>query len=495
MYGIAFLGALLGLSSFALAQREDGQFWPCNPIKNNTGACPPNPGLLTSKYEIDFTKIKAIPKEWTVSDYATINFGPDGAEFTYNKRYDAPQLWTNFFIFFGKVEIEMRVANGTGMISSAVLMSDDFDEIDFEFSGNNFGFSEAAAGIGQNNYFGKGITENYDRGLYFDVSEPQETFHTYSVEWRKANLKWGLDGRTVRTHEYIHSSGDSGSYQYPQTPSRFQLGIWAGGDPGQNAGTKAWAGGETDVNGGPYTMFVRKVTIHNYNPAYAYNWTDQSGKWQSIQLLKSPDAAVGKASSSVKPSSTSTKFSSTSSQSSSSSAVSSESSSTSVTNSRTSSSSSAASLQPSYETKSSSSTHASYSTQASSSTQASYSTKSSSSTTSTSSTSECTTTSKTTSSTSSTPPAYQINTPKPTTRTITTTKRVTSTSMIPAGYGSKPSTTTKVLTYTSTYRLVGTSTVKAASTKGLWGNWRGWTDGWWTTDAHGRMEYVGGRGG
>lgn len=122
-------GAFLLLAGSAIAQRADGQFWPCNPLFNATGACPPNPGLPTNKYEIDFTKIKSIPDDWTISNYATINFGPDGAEFTFNKRYDAPQLWTNFFIFFGRVDVEMRVANGTGMISSAVLISDDFDEI------------------------------------------------------------------------------------------------------------------------------------------------------------------------------------------------------------------------------------------------------------------------------------------------------------------------------------------------------------------------------
>lgn len=121
------------------AQRADGQFWPCNPIKNATGSCAPNPGLAQSSYTIDFTQQKSIPDDWSISNWATVNFGSLGAEFTYNKRYDAPQLWTNFFIFFGRVDVELRIANGTGMISSAVLMSDDFDEIDFEFSGNNFG--------------------------------------------------------------------------------------------------------------------------------------------------------------------------------------------------------------------------------------------------------------------------------------------------------------------------------------------------------------------
>jgi hypothetical protein len=129
---VSLLGLLLA-STGTSAQREDGQFWPCNPTKNATGACTPNPGLPSSTYSVDFTKVNAIPSDWTISNYATINFGANGAEFTYNKRYDAPQLWTNFFILFGRISVEARVANGTGMISSAVLMSDDFDEIGEQF--------------------------------------------------------------------------------------------------------------------------------------------------------------------------------------------------------------------------------------------------------------------------------------------------------------------------------------------------------------------------
>lgn len=121
MWGSTFVNVLLLATSIS-AQRFDGQFWPCNPLKNATGACPPNRGLPTSTYSVDFTKQTSVPDDWTVSNYATVNFGSQGAEFTFNKRWDAPQLWTDFFILFGRVSIVARVANGTGMISSAVLV-------------------------------------------------------------------------------------------------------------------------------------------------------------------------------------------------------------------------------------------------------------------------------------------------------------------------------------------------------------------------------------
>lgn len=58
-----------------------------------------------------------------MANYENVTLGPNGAEFTFNKRYDAPYMWTNKYMFFGHVEVVMRVAKGTGMISSAVLVS------------------------------------------------------------------------------------------------------------------------------------------------------------------------------------------------------------------------------------------------------------------------------------------------------------------------------------------------------------------------------------
>ncbi|KAI1333889.1 concanavalin A-like lectin/glucanase domain-containing protein [Xylariaceae sp. FL0016] len=269
-------------------QRFDGQYWACNPMKNLT--CPPNVGLNQFTYNIDFTKPPSdLSKDWSTSNYAKITYNTkdkNGAEFTYGKRYDAPQLFTNFYIFYGRVDVEMQVAPGTGIISSSVLMSDDFDEIDWEMSGNNFNLAaQYPGGVVQNNYFSKGITGAYDRGAYEPCPKPQTTFHTYSVDWTPSKLDWLIDGKVMRT--FLAAKADSTTHQYPQTPSKIQLGIWAGGDPGENTGTIHWAGGITNISAAPYTMFVRNVRITNYNPARYYNWTDQSGSSKSIKAQNS----------------------------------------------------------------------------------------------------------------------------------------------------------------------------------------------------------------
>ncbi|TIA79674.1 concanavalin A-like lectin/glucanase [Aureobasidium pullulans] len=289
--GLTQLATFFALAAVSIADT-------CNPLN---ARCPPNVGLATSAYEVDFTKQSSIPSEWTISDWATVKFGSKGAEFTVSKRFESPQLWTNFYIHYGKVEIVAQVAPGTGIVSSAVLMSDDADEIDWEWSGNNF---RDSAGKGQNNYYGKGIVGDYDRGSFFSVASPQTQFHTYTIDWTSTALTWSVDGTIVRT--LLAANTDSGSHQYPQTPAKFQLGIWAGGDPGNAWGTVDWAGGYTDFTKAPFTMYVKSVKITNYNPAYAYNWTDSSGSSKSIKIVQKPVVSSSSTTTTSPPTSSST---------------------------------------------------------------------------------------------------------------------------------------------------------------------------------------------
>ncbi|KAH0256756.1 carbohydrate-binding module family 50 protein, partial [Aureobasidium melanogenum] len=258
-----------------------------------------------STYTIDFTQQTTIPPDWTLSNYANLSFSPKGAEFTVAKRFDSPQLFTNWYIHYGKVEVVAQVASGTGIVSSAVLLSDDLDEIDLEFSGNNFGDTVSK---GQNNYYGKGITGDYDRASFFNVASPQTQFHTYTVDWTSTALTWSVDGIIVRT--LYTANADNGSHQYPQTPAKFQLGIWAAGDYGNAWGTVSWAGGYTDYTQAPFTMYVKSVQITNYNPAYAYNYTDNSGSSGSIKYLSAP-AVASSSTTSTPVSSSSTQIKST----------------------------------------------------------------------------------------------------------------------------------------------------------------------------------------
>jgi hypothetical protein len=181
----------------------------CNPLKGKSAGgkgrashtaniavatCPPIPGLATHDYSIDFTKSSGQSPNWTLADQAVVKYGANGAEFTFAKRGDAPYIWSSFYFLFGRVEVTLQAAPGQGIITGAVLMSDDLDEVDWEFSGSSF---NSPTGKVQTNFFGKGITGNYDRGTQPAVDSPTTKFHTYVLDWTPDAIVWSVDGNVM----------------------------------------------------------------------------------------------------------------------------------------------------------------------------------------------------------------------------------------------------------------------------------------------------------
>ena len=237
------------------------------------GTCPDDLGLITSDYFVDFTTVNSLPSDWSVASYETVNFGPNGAELTFAKRFDAPLIRTNFNFFFGSIEYVVQGALGKGIVSSMVLLSDDLDEVDWEMTGT--GGSQI-----ETNYYGKGLP-NYNNYQYVNVTTPQTEFHTYGVQWSSEALVWYIDNVVVRTL----TAAQAGDY-FPQTPMHVSLSLWDGGDPTEAPGTQNWAGGQTTF---PitenYTMYIKSVRINNAMPGVGYQYTDMSGRWQSIRVL------------------------------------------------------------------------------------------------------------------------------------------------------------------------------------------------------------------
>ena len=244
------------------------------------GTCPDTLGLTTSNYFIDFTTVNSLPSDWSVASYEAVNFGPNGAELTFAKRFDAPLIRTNFNFFFGSIEYVVQGAPGKGIVSSMVLLSDDLDEIDWEMTGT--GGSQI-----ETNYYGKGVP-NYNNYEYVNVTTPQTEFHTYGVQWSSEALVWYIDSVVVRTV----TAAQAGNY-FPQTPMHVSLSLWDGGDPLEAPGTQNWAGGETTFPiSENYTMYIKSVRINNAMPGGGYQYTDKSGSWQSIKVLSNTTTAV-----------------------------------------------------------------------------------------------------------------------------------------------------------------------------------------------------------
>lgn len=187
-------------------------------------ACPADPAFGQSHRTFDFTS-GAFPEDFTATGNVAYD-STNGATFTIAKQGDGPLIQSNWYIMFGRVDFSIRAASGTGIVSSAVLQSDDLDEIDWEWLGVN------DANV-QTNYFGKGDTSSYSRGAFHDNAGNQDDFHTYSIDWTAEQIVWSIDGQTVR----VLTPQTADTNQYPQTPMMLKVGVWAGGDPNNSPGT------------------------------------------------------------------------------------------------------------------------------------------------------------------------------------------------------------------------------------------------------------------
>ncbi|OAA70336.1 Concanavalin A-like lectin/glucanase, subgroup [Cordyceps fumosorosea ARSEF 2679] len=251
----------------------------CQPL--NRTDCPPDPAFGTSH----LFNFNATPSydlwETTVG---SVDYNADtGAGFSVKKQGDSPTIRSKFYIFWGRYEISLKVAPGTGIISSLMLLSDDLDEIDIEFMGAN-------ATQVTTNIFAKGDEDDHSFGKeHVMAGGNQDDYHTYIVDWTKERLEWSIDGNVIRTLAYNDAkNGD----KYPQTPMRMNIGIWAGGDPSLPKGTIEWAGGKTDYTKGPYTMFVKSIKMEDYTKgAKEYSYGDKTGSYQSIQIKEGNSTA------------------------------------------------------------------------------------------------------------------------------------------------------------------------------------------------------------
>lgn len=273
MHIIEFLAAAAAVGvSIANAQSI------CNPLQ---AKCDPVPGI-SANIAVDFTKVTALPSDWTLADSETVSYSTaNGLGFALTTKDDAPYIWSSGYMLYGTAEVVLQSAPGIGVITSAVLMSPDEDEIDWEWSGNDYTQTTPTV---QTNYFGKGITGSYDRGtspqFHFNMST---SFNTYTLDWTPDSLTWSVNGVVARS--LLKTQCDSGTHQYPQTPSRFQVGVWDGGNPDNEPGVISWAGGVTDLTKFPYTAYVKSVTLKPATLCGSYNFTDMSGSSDSVKCL------------------------------------------------------------------------------------------------------------------------------------------------------------------------------------------------------------------
>ncbi|TLD22056.1 hypothetical protein PspLS_07697 [Pyricularia sp. CBS 133598] len=247
----------------------------CNPMQKD---CPPNPAFGIAH---NFVFNKSQPA-WDTTVGPVTYDDENGATFTIAKQGESPTIRTQQYIFFGRVEIIMKASPGRGIISSVMLLSDNLDEIDWEFLGIN-------NTMALTNYFGKG-SDDFTNGKEIVVpgGPVQNEFHNYTIDWTKERLHWMINGNIVRT---LTPADAKNGERYPQTPCRLSLGIWAGSDPRLAQGTREWAGGDTDFSKGPFSMHVKSTYIKDYSSGKEYAFSDRSGSYQSIKIVEGESPA------------------------------------------------------------------------------------------------------------------------------------------------------------------------------------------------------------
>ncbi|KAK5140573.1 hypothetical protein LTR04_002936, partial [Oleoguttula sp. CCFEE 6159] len=254
----------------------------CNPLINST--CPPDPAL-SATFAYDFGALGESVDFSTASWWHPwISYSGSGVMLSLNRSGVAPTLTTNFYIMFGRVEVVIRTAAGQGIISDVILQSDDLDEIDLEWVGGS------PTQVQTNYYSPKGKAVSYSQAYIAEIgTDLQNTYHSYVIDWNADRIIWHVDGKA------IHQVNSANNDQYPQTPMRLTLGIWAGGDPGNYPGTINWAGGVTDYTQGSFNLSVKSVNIADYSSGVNYTYKDHTGSWSSTGSINGTVHANGTA--------------------------------------------------------------------------------------------------------------------------------------------------------------------------------------------------------
>ncbi|CAG8485030.1 16121_t:CDS:2 [Funneliformis caledonium] len=162
--------------------------------------------------------------------------GPDGP---FNKNLGAGvSLNSTRKMHFGKITARMKINGVGGCVTAFITMSDNGDEIDWEMVGKD------TKNV-QSNYYFDGIIEYGVHGGIHPVSPAfTDGFHTYTIDWQPEFIKWSIDGKLVRTLKKSDTFKD-GRFQFPNSPSHVQFGIWDGSGA---SGTAQWANGPIDWN-------------------------------------------------------------------------------------------------------------------------------------------------------------------------------------------------------------------------------------------------------
>jgi len=160
------------------------------------------------------------------------------------KEVTSTVLATSRYMWYGNVKARLKTARGRGVVTAFIIYGDVKDEIDYEFIGVDLHTA-------QTNYYFQGIPNYANSENITSLSNTYDEFHDYEIRWTPESITWLVDGKVGRVKKKSETwNATSNQWDYPQTPSRVQISVWAGGLATNGKGTIDWAGGEIDWNSG-----------------------------------------------------------------------------------------------------------------------------------------------------------------------------------------------------------------------------------------------------
>ncbi|RMZ68516.1 cell wall glucanase [Pyrenophora seminiperda CCB06] len=278
----------------------------CDPLMSHSfDSCVPAPVCKSGTYKLDnLDDVQTIDNY--LGDASKVNWQSQGKPTIYTDPGNGQKstlltmaqgtvgtlMASTYYVWYGKICSKVSSAQGKGVVTAFILMSDVKDEIDYEWVGVD------TANV-QSNFYSQGVTV-YTNGKNLTVSngDTVSKMHEYCIDWKEDTLTWSIDGDNQRTLNRKDTwNATSGRFDYPQTPARIMLSLWPAGLPSNEPGTVAWAGGEIDWNSpymtnGYYAARFGEVTVDCYDPPSGaqikgkktYKYTDEAGTNNTVAI-------------------------------------------------------------------------------------------------------------------------------------------------------------------------------------------------------------------
>lgn len=181
------------------------------------------------------------------------------------KKYKGAEIYSTKSWKYGKIEVRMRMAKGSGILSTFFTYKDGseiagtfWEEIDIEVFGKNNAQSFQSNIISNNPKKTSEQVHNFAYSLGDD-------YHTYTLEWTPNYVAWYLDGKELR------KTVDGQAKELTSSES-FRFNLWA-------ANITSWVG-NFDTGALPAYQFINWIKYSTYTPETGNNGKDFTLNWQ-----------------------------------------------------------------------------------------------------------------------------------------------------------------------------------------------------------------------